>query len=170
MAYCEGCLEKQRRIDRLEDEVTRLKAKLRYQERTVKEGVYGSSTPSSKVPVKANSLPERQARRGGAKIGHRGVGRASVSEAEADCIQLLDALRTVEVRQRQRASVREALSRWFLSKSRSACINCTAGVACGVGRPHKAGRQACWRNIFTEMNFSPILAWSTIRMDGLLAL
>jgi len=31
------------------------KDKLRYQERTAKEGFFGSSTPSSKLPVKANS-------------------------------------------------------------------------------------------------------------------
>jgi transposase len=68
-------LEKQQKIDRLEEELRRVKAKLRYQERTAKEGPFGASTPSSKVPVKADSVEENQARKGGAKPGHRGHGR-----------------------------------------------------------------------------------------------
>ena len=52
---CEGCLEKQRQIDQLLEEVQRLKAKLRYQERKDKEGFFGSSTPSSQLPFKANT-------------------------------------------------------------------------------------------------------------------
>ena len=46
---CKACLQKQQRIDRLEEELRRVKAKLRYQERTAKEGPFGASTPSSKV-------------------------------------------------------------------------------------------------------------------------
>lgn len=72
---CKACLQKQQKIDRLEEELRRVKAKLRYQERTAREGPFGASTPSSKVPVKANSLEENQARKGGAKPGHRGHGR-----------------------------------------------------------------------------------------------
>jgi transposase len=72
---CKACLQKQQKIDRLEEDLRRVKAKLRYQERTAKEGPFGASTPSSKVPVKANSLEENQARKGGAKPGHRGHGR-----------------------------------------------------------------------------------------------
>jgi len=71
---CMECLEKQQRINELEEEVTCLKAKLRYQERTAQEGPFKSSTSSSKIPVKPNSLPERQAKRGGAKLGHSGHG------------------------------------------------------------------------------------------------
>ena len=51
LAYCPECLEKQQEIDRLQEEITRLKARLRYQERTAREGFFGSSTPSAKVPV-----------------------------------------------------------------------------------------------------------------------
>jgi len=72
---CKECLRKQQKIDRLEEELRRVKGKLRYQERTAKEGAFGSSTPSSKVPLKANSLEENQARKGGAKPGHQGHGR-----------------------------------------------------------------------------------------------
>jgi len=55
MTYCQQCLKKQQRINELEEEVVLLKAKLRYEQRTAKEGVFGSSTPSSKIPVKPNS-------------------------------------------------------------------------------------------------------------------
>jgi hypothetical protein len=55
MTYCTECLNKQQQINELEDEVVSLKAKLRYQERTAKEGFFGSSTPSSKIPIKPNS-------------------------------------------------------------------------------------------------------------------
>ena len=87
LRYCPGCLEKQQRINWLEQKVASLEGKLRYQQRTAKEGVFGSSTPSSKVPVKANSLAERQARRGGAQRGHKGYGRRAFSESEADRVQ-----------------------------------------------------------------------------------
>ncbi len=86
-AFCRGCLEKQRKIDDLKEEIVRLQAKLRHQERTAKEGFFGSSTPSAKVPVKPSSLAERRARRGGAKPGHRGHGRASLPEPEADRVE-----------------------------------------------------------------------------------
>jgi len=51
MTYCKRCLAKQQKINELEEEITSLKSKLRYQERTAKEGFFGSSTPSSRVPV-----------------------------------------------------------------------------------------------------------------------
>lgn len=90
LVYCPGCLEKQRRIDELEEEVRRLKAQLRYQQRTAAEGPFGSSTPSSKIPVKPNSLEERQARRGGAKRGHVGHGRQAVDAQEADRVEVME--------------------------------------------------------------------------------
>jgi len=84
MTYCQQCLEKQRTISKLEEEIILLKAKLRYQERTAKEGFFGSSTPSSKLPVKANSRKKQQRNRGGGKPGHKGHGRASICEEDAD--------------------------------------------------------------------------------------
>ena len=51
MTYCKERLSKQQKINDLEEENVCLK-KLRYQERTAKEGFFGSSTPSSKIPVK----------------------------------------------------------------------------------------------------------------------
>lgn len=67
-------------IDRQKEEIARLKARLRYQERTAKEGPFGSSTPSAKIPIKPNATPESAQARGGAKPGHRGHGRHSICE------------------------------------------------------------------------------------------
>ncbi len=96
--YCRACLEKQREIDRLKEDNCRLRRHLRYQERIAREeGPFGSSTPSSKIPLKPNtelSLQDRQARRGGAKPGHVGHGRKTAKESEADEVV------TVEVAER----------------------------------------------------------------------
>jgi transposase len=82
-AFCEGCLEKQRRIDQLLEENRRLKAQLRYRERQAREGFFGSSTPSAHRPVKANSAPEQQGRKGGAQRGHPGHGRPTFAATTA---------------------------------------------------------------------------------------
>jgi len=87
---CEGCLEKQRQIDQLLEEVQRLKAKLRYQERKDKEGFFGSSTPSSQLPLKANADQENRNRKGGARPGHKGHGRSAHSQETADEIIPID--------------------------------------------------------------------------------
>jgi hypothetical protein len=99
LRYCKGCFAKQQKINaaavrcrlELEEENARLKAQLRRQERTVKEGFFGASTPSSKVPVKANTLPDRQARRGGGQAGHSGHGRSAVGEDRADRVERVEA-------------------------------------------------------------------------------
>ena len=72
---CEGCFEKQRLIDRQFEEIQQLKQKLNVNQRRLKDGFFGSSTPSSQVPLKANSLAENQLKKGGAKVGHQGFGR-----------------------------------------------------------------------------------------------
>jgi len=79
-AFCEGCLEKQRRIDQLLEENQRLKAQLRYRERQAAEGFFGSATPSAHRPAKANSAPEQRGRKGGARPGH---GRAAFAATTA---------------------------------------------------------------------------------------
>jgi len=84
--YCKACLEKQREIDRLQEEIVRLRARLRYQERLAKdEGFFGSSTPSAKLPVKPNTVPAEsgQPRCGGARVGHVGHGRQAATEQHA---------------------------------------------------------------------------------------
>lgn len=87
MTYCKECLNKQQKINDLEEEIACLKTKLRYQERTAKEGFFGSSTSSAKIPVKPNSQKEHQRYRGGGKIGHQGHGRGSICEEDADKVE-----------------------------------------------------------------------------------
>jgi len=82
--YCPGCFEKQRKIDELTEEVKRLQGKLNYLERKGQAGYFGSSTPSSQVPIKTHAPKENQGKRGGAKVGHPGHGRQSFDESEAD--------------------------------------------------------------------------------------
>jgi transposase len=89
--YCRNCLAKQQVIDRLTEEIQRLKSKLHRQERTAREEPFGESTPSSKRLVKISSTPEARSRIGGAKPGHQGHGRSSVCYADADEIERLDA-------------------------------------------------------------------------------
>jgi transposase len=85
---CSECLKKQEQIYRLREEVQKLKADLRIQERQISEGYFGSSTPSSKKPVKKNSVKSsEQKNRGGAKVGHKGNGRRSVSVDQADRVE-----------------------------------------------------------------------------------
>jgi len=77
MGYCKGCFEKQLRIEELVEENKQLKAQLPYRERKEKEGFFGASTPSSKLPVKDTTPEENRVKKGGARIGHPGHGRKS---------------------------------------------------------------------------------------------
>jgi transposase len=88
MVYCKQCLEKQREIDELKEKIASLQAKLRYQERTAQEGFFGSSTPSSKIPVKPNSAVHPRPR-GGGKVGHAGHGRSRIDPTQADRVETI---------------------------------------------------------------------------------
>jgi transposase len=81
---CSECLKKQREIDQLSEEIKRLKAKLRYQERKEREGFFGSSTPSSKMPLKPNTPQEKEKKKPGARPGHKGFGRKRFDACGAD--------------------------------------------------------------------------------------
>lgn len=83
MDFCDECFSKQKKIDNLEEEMQRLRLRLNYQER-VKEKPFGSSTPSSKILHKSCSCEENRKNQGGAKNGHKGHGRQSISKEEAD--------------------------------------------------------------------------------------
>jgi transposase len=87
LRYCKECFQKQQIINALTVENERLKARLRAQERSAKEGAFGASTPSSKIPIKPNALAERQARCGGLKPGHAGQGRTALSSEGADRVE-----------------------------------------------------------------------------------
>jgi transposase len=73
---CRICLEKQRRIDVLEEELKQLRAKQRLLERKEQDGFFGSSTPSSQRPIKPNS-EQKEKKPKGARPGHKGNGRKS---------------------------------------------------------------------------------------------
>ena len=81
---CKGCYEKQLKIDRLEDQVTQLKAKIAYQKKKQCDGLFGSNTPSAKLPVKANVSTTDTKKKSGAKDGHAGHGRHGFTAEEAD--------------------------------------------------------------------------------------
>jgi transposase len=89
---CAECLKKQRALDRLTEELQRLKQKLRYQERQGLEGFFGSSTPSAKLPVKANTPPAQAPKRKGARPGHAGAGRQTFDAHEAERIIVVAAV------------------------------------------------------------------------------
>ena len=80
-------MKKQQEIDHLREENARLKARLRYQERTAKEGFFGSSTPSSQVPVKPGAPADSAPKFGGAKPGHVGHGRRTIPAEQADRVE-----------------------------------------------------------------------------------
>ena len=81
---CEACLEKQREIDRLKEEIARLRIQLSQKKRKDRAGYWGSSTPSAQQPVKANSSVEERRKQGGAISGHQGNGRSRHQREEAD--------------------------------------------------------------------------------------
>lgn len=86
-------MKKQQEIDRLQEENARLKARLRYQERTAREGFFGSSTPSAKVPLKSNTAgPGLDTAPGGARLGHKGHGRKAGTPEQADRVIALPTL------------------------------------------------------------------------------
>ena len=94
LRHCVGCFEKMRKlaardetIRRLRDENRRLREQLGRQNRTINEEPFGSSTPSAKKPVKANTPEENRRKRGGAVEGHVGKGRSSLA-GNADAAML----------------------------------------------------------------------------------
>ena len=85
---CPQCVKLQEEIKRLREEKHRLEAQLRSQQRKLDEGYFGSSTPSSKKPFKANTPAERN--NGGGRVGHRGYGRITLDAREADAVVVVD--------------------------------------------------------------------------------
>ena len=87
---CSLCLDKQRKIDQLEDEVDRLKRVLGKRRQNEKGGFFGSSTPSSKLPVKAN-VEEKEKKPKGGRVGHSGSGRKSHEAPQVDRVVEVEA-------------------------------------------------------------------------------
>ena len=75
---CPICLEKQRKIDELTEEVARLRKALGQQKRQAAAGLFGSSTPSAKLPVKPNTSEAQEPVKRGARKGHKGAGRKRI--------------------------------------------------------------------------------------------
>lgn len=83
--FCSICLEKQQKIDRLEEEIVSLKAKLRYRSKKDSKEFFGSSTPSSQKKFKEKSTEENQNKKGGAVSGHKNnPGRKLFGADQAD--------------------------------------------------------------------------------------
>ena len=87
---CSECLEKQREIDRLKEEIASLRHKLSVQKRKENDGFFGSNTPSSKIPVKPKTDKGKSKKKRGAQKGHPGHGRPNLENLEADRIVDLD--------------------------------------------------------------------------------
>lgn len=133
---CKSCFEKQRVIDRQLEEIQRLKQKLNVNQRKATNGFFGSSTPSSQIPVKANAVTENQARKGGAVIGHRGVGRQVFSSIEADEVRCaaveVETCQTCHCRLSRQSSneraiyeiERERVKKIYYEIERKACPRC----------------------------------------------
>jgi hypothetical protein len=83
-------LHKQLIIDRQAQEILSLKQKLNLNEKRLKQGFFGSSTPGSQLLVKANSLAENQAKRGGAQPGHQATRRQVFTAQQADEVRLAE--------------------------------------------------------------------------------
>ena len=82
--------EKDREIARLRKENAALKeAQCGGKTNPAKILPFGSSTPSSKIPIKENSTEESRKRIGGLKTGHSGHGRKLVSEGKADKVNFV---------------------------------------------------------------------------------
>src|SRR2546423_1897341 len=93
LTYCPECLKKQQEIDHLQEVNARPKARLRYQDRTAREGFFGTATPSAKVPVKANTAERGlDTAPGGARPGHKGHGRKAGTPEQADRVIALPTL------------------------------------------------------------------------------
>ena len=84
LSSCAECFSKQQKIDRLNEEVKRLKQALGYRERKAEEGFFGSSTPSAKLPVKPNTEPPENPKKRGAQPGHTAHTRNRANPQEAD--------------------------------------------------------------------------------------
>lgn len=80
---CPSCLDKQRKIDRLTEENQRLRSLLNQRQRQAASDPFSSSTPSSKIVIKANTTIEQTRKKGGAQAGHVGHGRTITSATDA---------------------------------------------------------------------------------------
>lgn len=88
--FCQQCFDLKRQVDDAKAENERLKDKIRYMEQGKNEGVFGSSTPSSKKSFKPCSPLKETPRMGGAKKGHKGFGRTKDDVTQHEYVALDD--------------------------------------------------------------------------------
>lgn len=83
-SFCSGCFEKQRKIDHLQEEIERLKGKLRQSPNQNRAGLpLGPHTPPSQQPFRSgHSSEENRAKKGGRELGHPGAQRRSTHWTE----------------------------------------------------------------------------------------
>jgi transposase len=86
---CSKCLEKDVKIYDLTQKIEHLQKIIDFQKKKQKEGPFGSSTPSSKIPIKENTKVDNKNKNGGGKKGHKGYGRKKISEETADKVEYL---------------------------------------------------------------------------------
>jgi transposase len=83
--FCCGCFDKQRELDKLKEENTRLKAELGRRDNSDSSKFKGSThRPSSREDLKANSAEDDKNKKGGAKKGHKGSTRKAADASSAD--------------------------------------------------------------------------------------
>lgn len=80
---CKSCFAKDREIERLREEIRRLKGLERYQRKKTLIEPFGENTPSSKILMKPNATEENTKKVGGGKLGHPGHGRKTVDRDQA---------------------------------------------------------------------------------------
>lgn len=87
---CEECFKSKLELEklrlenkRLKENISRLEGRQAYSQN---QGFAGAHTPSSKIPFKEKALEEDIAKKGGAKLGHRGYGRRKLKIEQADRI------------------------------------------------------------------------------------
>jgi transposase len=89
-SFCEECFRKQLIIDRQKEELDQLRGQLRYRKTKGEySAIFGSSTPSSKIEIKASSGSADQKKQGGAPKGREGFGRQQFEAKEADEVHRL---------------------------------------------------------------------------------
>lgn len=90
---CHGCFTKKLEIERLREENQALKLKLKKLRVGTLPGTIGAHTPPSQIPFKGKSKESGSGKNGGARVGHTGNGRRSISEETADEVIKLPAPR-----------------------------------------------------------------------------
>ena len=81
---CKACFDLRNKNQELRAENLLLRSQLETARSMPKKTPVGAHTPSSRIDFKANSKEESILKRGGAKVGHKGVGRKSATRESAD--------------------------------------------------------------------------------------